>query len=73
MAKSAQFESDVALLVAAYREDGKSFMLCKLRDIDAAKGLKWFETSALLESVYSTIIPGNDKESRLARIALAKS
>ena len=73
MAKSAQFESDVALLVTAYREEGKRFMLCKLREIDTAKGLKWFEASSLLDAVYSTIIPGNDTDARLARIALAKS
>lgn len=73
MARSIQFNEDVQRLVAAYREDGKGYMLCKLREIDTAKNLKWFEASALLEAVYAELIPGNDKDARLARIALSKA
>jgi hypothetical protein len=68
-----QMQSDVDLLVAAYKEDGKKYMLCKLSAIMAAKDLKYWEAIALLDSVWLALVPGNDRAARLARMKLIKA
>lgn len=65
--------ADVQTLVAAYKTDGKGYMLAKYRDICESRNLKFCESAALIDTVWSMLVPGNDKVARLERMRLIKA
>jgi len=70
---TAAMQTDIATLTAAYRADGKGYMLAKFRGICESRKMKYWEAAALIDAVWQSLVPGNDKAARLARLALIKA
>lgn len=70
--RTSQFEDDIDALVTAYREDGRTYMLAKFRDLCESRKLAYWVAAALIDAVWQALCPGNDKASRLARVKLIK-